>query len=71
MPEIRRQRFQRLAEKRVNRILNDIRLLGNLANRSSYDYSEKDTQKIYGAVEEAIKHSKSKFSYIAKIKFRL
>lgn len=71
MKESRKQRFQRLAEKRVNRILNDIRLLGNLANRSSYDYSEKDIQKIYGAVEGKIKHSKSKFSYVSELKFRL
>lgn len=71
MKESRQQRFQRLAEKRVNRVLNDIRLLGNLANRSSYDYTDKDIWKIFKVIDESLKHSRSKFSFVKKVKFRL
>jgi len=71
MEETRHQRFERLATKRVNRILNDLRLLGNLSNRSSYDYSDYEIQKIFVAIESALKNSKSKFSFPKKIKFQL
>jgi len=71
MSESRKERFQRLATKRVTRILNDIRLLGNLSNRSSYDYSDDEIQKIFTAIESASKHAKSKFTYIKRVKFQL
>lgn len=71
MKESRKERFQRLATKRVNRILNDLRLLGNLSNRSSYDYSDDEIQKIFGAIESTFKNSKSKFSFPKTIKFQL
>lgn len=71
MKESRKERFQRLATNRVNRVLNDIRLLGNLANRSSYDYTDAEIQKIYYAIDSATKHSKSKFTFIKNVKFQL
>ena len=69
--ETRKQRFARLAEKRVTRILNGLRLLGNLSNRSSYDYSDYDIRKIFGAIDSSTKAAKSKFSFPKKIKFQL
>jgi len=36
----KRENFVRLAEGRVNRALKDIRLIGNLSNRSAYSYSD-------------------------------
>jgi len=71
MSESRHERFHRLAVKRVNRILNDVRLLGNLANRSSYDYSDREIWKIFKVLDETIRNSKSKFSFVNKVKFRL
>jgi hypothetical protein len=71
MSETRHQRFERLATKRVNRILNDLRLLGNLSNRSSYDYTDSEIQKIFSAIDSASKHSKSKFTYVKRVKFQL
>jgi len=54
-------KFMELAENRVNRALNDIRLIGNLANRNNYDYSEEQAQKILAVLEGEIKSLKSKF----------
>jgi hypothetical protein len=71
MSETRHQKFERLATLRVNRILNDSRLLGNLSNRSSYDYSDPEIQKIFSAIDSALKQARSKFTYIKKVKFRL
>ena len=41
----KRENFVRLAEGRVNRALKDIRLIGNLSNRSAYSYSDEDVKK--------------------------
>ena len=54
-------KFRELAENRVNRVLHDIRLIGNLANRNNYEYSEEETQKIIAVLEGEIKVLKSKF----------
>ena len=54
-------KFRELAESRVNRVLHDIRLVGNLANRNNYEYSKEETQKIIAVLEGEIKVLKSKF----------
>lgn len=58
--------FKRLAASRTNDILNKLRILSNCANRSSYDYSEADINKIFGAIEKAVKESRSKFYFPEK-----
>lgn len=57
----KRDRFKRVAESRTNRIIDQIRLLGNCANRSNYEYSEEDIRKIFNAIESELKISKQKF----------
>ena len=61
MREIARARFKNLAEKRVNRAIKDLSLIGNLANKSNYDYSEADAKKILKALKEALDEVKLKF----------
>lgn len=56
-----RKRFKRLATKRTNEILYRLKVLGNCSNRSFYDYTEEDINKIFSAIEEQIKYIKSKF----------
>ena len=51
----RRERFRRLAEKRVVRTIREIRLVGNLFNRSNYDYDEADAVKILKALENELR----------------
>ena len=57
----KRERFVRIAEQRTNLILETLRLLGNCANRSNYDYSDEDIRKIFGAIEKELKNTKNKF----------
>lgn len=59
--ETKRDRFVRLAEARTNKTIDMIRLLGNLANKNNYEYSETDVQKIFNAIEKEIKIAKSKY----------
>ncbi|MFQ6093243.1 MAG: hypothetical protein ACE5OR_11325 [bacterium] len=58
--ETPRRRFVRLAESRTNAALDKIRLLGNLA-AGQYEYTAEDIERIFGALEEAIKVTRSKF----------
>lgn len=55
------ERFKRVAESRTNRIIDQIRLLGNCANRSNYEYSEEDIKKIFAAIEAELKETKQKY----------
>jgi hypothetical protein len=56
-----RRKFIELAEKRVRRALRDIRLIGNLSNRSNYNYTEEDAKKIIKALQDAIAQAKARF----------
>lgn len=62
----RRQKFVELAEKRTNRAINDIRLVGNLANRSNYEYSDADSRAIIRALEGELKTLRAKFEQSSK-----
>ncbi len=59
--EADREKFVELAEKRVSRALKDIKLIGNLSNKSNYSYTKSDTEKIYKALKKAIDEMKSRF----------
>lgn len=61
MSETRRDKFVRLATSRVNKALKDLQLIGNLSNRSNYDYSEEDVDKIFRALNAEIKACKARF----------
>lgn len=67
----KREAFKKLAERRTNAILDRIRILGNLANRSAYDYSENDIRRIFGAIEEELRGVKAKFRATGRRTFRL
>ena len=60
--ETKREKFVRLAEKRTNRIIDQLELLGNLSNTSTYDYSQKDVNKMFRAIETALTDAKRKFN---------
>ena len=56
-----RQKFVQLAEARVNKALKDIQLIGNLSNRSNYDYTDEDVEKIFRALTREISACKKRF----------
>lgn len=59
--ESKRERFVRLAEARVNKILEMLRLLGNCSSKGNYEYTEADVKKIFNALEHELKITKSRF----------
>ncbi len=71
MLETRNNKFKRLAVYRTNAVLEKLRLLGNLSNKSNYDYSDEDINKIFNAIDLQLKSIKSRFSIKRGNKFTL
>ena len=59
--ETNKAKFIRLIEKRVNKVINSMRLVGNLANRSNYSYTEDDAKRVIDAIEEELRLLKRRF----------
>jgi hypothetical protein len=57
----RRKKFIDLAEARVNRTIQDLRLIGNLSNRSAYEYSDEDVKKIFRTLQKSLDAARQKF----------
>lgn len=69
--ESRNERFKRIATRRTNNILHHTRLLGNLSNKSTYDYSDDEVNKIFSAIESHLKMAKIKFLSHRRKEFKL
>lgn len=59
--ETKRDKFVRIVENRTNKIIDMLRLLGNCANRSNYDYTEADVVKIFSVLEKELKAARMKY----------
>jgi hypothetical protein len=60
--ETNRERFVRIAESRTQKIIDMIELLGNCSNQYNYEYTQKDVEKMFSAIENALKSSKARFT---------
>lgn len=60
--ENKREKFVRLAETRTNKIINMLQLLGNCSNTNAYEYTQKDIDKIFKAIEFETQEAKKKFN---------
>lgn len=59
--ESKSERFVRLAEARTNKIIDMIQLLGNCANKSTYEYTKDDVKQIFSAIEAELRAARAKF----------
>jgi len=59
--ETKEDKFRRLAERRTNDAINRIRLLGNLANRNNYEYSDQQVNEMFTAIDKELKQAKKKY----------
>ena len=51
----KRERFQKIAPKRVSSTLKAIRLLKNVSNTSNYEYTENEANQILRAVRDELR----------------
>lgn len=61
-----REKFVKLAEVRVNKALKAIQLIGNLSNRSNYDYTDADITKIFKVLSDELSNCKRRFDQSRK-----
>ncbi len=56
-----RERFVRMAERRVNRIMDALEKLGDCSNQKNLDYSNPDIKKIFEKIQKKVKETRLKF----------
>ncbi|MGI6787649.1 MAG: hypothetical protein ACOX5X_03815 [Acholeplasmataceae bacterium] len=69
--ESKHEKFKRIAENRVNRIIDQIRVLGNLSNTSNYEYSLDEVNYIFKTIEIELKNTKEMFELANEKRFKL
>lgn len=67
----KRERFLSVAETRTNSILEKIRILGNCSNRSLYEYSKDEIDKIFRAIQDKLNETKTRFVVKRESGFKL
>lgn len=71
MSENKGDRFKRLAVFRTNAVLEKLRILGNLSNKTNYDYSDEEMNKIFYAIDSQLRIVKARFTGKRRKEFRL
>jgi len=70
--ESKSERFIRVAERRTGKVLTDLRLLGQCANRRTYEYSPDQVRKIFREIRRILADAEKKFTDIGtKTQFKL
>ena len=57
----KRERFLRIAEPRVNKILSSLENLGKCSNPRNYEYTDEEVRKIFREIERTVKDIKFQF----------
>lgn len=71
MKETKEERFCRVAEARVNKIIKMIRLLGNCSNTMTYRFREEQIGKIFDTLQIELGQAKKRFEQPKKKRFSL
>jgi hypothetical protein len=58
---LRRERFENVAARRTQKILDLLDILGNCSNKSNYEFSDEDIRKMFAAIENKTKNTKALF----------
>ena len=54
-------KFKKLAEKRVNNAIKQLKLVGNLSNKSNYNYTDEQAKKIIKVLSLELNELKMRF----------
>lgn len=67
----KKERFKRLATQRTNSVLQRLKVLGNCSNRSAYDYTEEEINRVFSEIEHRVREVKAKFHFPKNKEFKL
>lgn len=70
-PEVKRERFKRLAVSRTNEVLKKLDILGHCASRQTYEYTQEEARQMFMAIEQKVNEIKIKFKEAEDKAFRL
>lgn len=56
------ERFRRVGERRVNSVLNALRLLGQCSNRRLYEYTDDEVRRMFREIERELRTAKQSFT---------
>ena len=57
----KRERFEKVASNRVQRIIDTLGLLKNCSNRSNYEYSADDVELMFHSIGKALREARAAF----------
>lgn len=60
--EEKRKKFMEYAGKRVNNVLHDIQILEPMARSNTYDFTRKDVEDMFSAMQETLNDAKEEFN---------
>jgi hypothetical protein len=61
MNNVKQDNFKRIAENRVNKIVNLISKLHNLTNSSFYEYTDEQLDKMFSAIQKELDNQRKEF----------
>ena len=61
----KRQRFEKVAGARVQKVLDTLQLLKNCSNRNNYEYTASDMNQMFSEISKAVKEAQA--AYISEL----
>ncbi|MBN2238979.1 MAG: hypothetical protein JW712_04335 [Dehalococcoidales bacterium] len=58
---VKRERFLRIAESRVNKVLESLDNLAKCSNKRNYEYTDDEVRKIFREIERKVREVKSQY----------
>ena len=68
--ETKEERFKRVAEKRIQRVLDSMRSLTQCSNKRMYKWNDEQLRKIWDAIDRELKKCKASFENTEPEEFR-
>jgi hypothetical protein len=57
----RRERFEKVAARRTQKVLDFLDILANCSNKTNYEYTDEDIRKMFSAIKEKMKSTEAAF----------
>lgn len=58
----KRQRFEKVASNRVQKIIDFLNLLKNCSNRNNYEYTEEDVEYMFSEIQKVLKDTRNAYN---------